>query len=81
VCQGQPVILKLTKRQRRPIDTQLSIEVADFAYEYQRLVAEGVKFCALPQERADGGWNARICDPDGNVIGIIEKLNENSNGV
>jgi len=70
--EGRKVILELITNEHNPVDTKLTIRVSDFAYEYQRLAAAGVRFRSPPRTGRSGGWLARICDPDGNWITVVE---------
>ncbi len=50
---------------------RVAVRVADFCYEYQRLISAGVNFVGEVQ-RARGVWRARVSDPDGNIYTVLE---------
>ena len=55
-----------------PADTDIYLVTDDLQSDYERWIAQGVKFDGPPQPMPWGGLGARFCDPFGNRFFITD---------
>ena len=58
--------------------THICLDVTDIDEEYERLKAAGMLFHCPPQDVGDGVRCTYGCDPDGNIVEIVEVSNPRS---
>lgn len=56
--------------------TGVTLLVDDITTEYAKLSALGVKFTSAPSAQPWGGTIATFCDPDGNVLTLMESRDD-----
>jgi predicted enzyme related to lactoylglutathione lyase len=56
-----------------PERMMVNLAVSDIDAEYERLMAEGVRFSRPPEQEHWGGWVATLQDPDGNTLQLLQQ--------
>ncbi|MQF64947.1 hypothetical protein FIM04_02360 [SAR202 cluster bacterium AC-409-J13_OGT_754m] len=55
-----------------PFRIMINLGVTDISEEYSRLSKKGVVFMRIPEKEDWGGWVSTFCDPDGNILQLIQ---------
>ena len=56
-----------------PFRIMINLGVTDIFFETDRLRKNNVKFIRQPERESWGGWIATFCDPDGNILQLLQK--------
>ena len=56
-----------------PFRIMINLGVADIADVFRQLKEQGVQFIREPEKEHWGGWVATLCDPDGNILQLLEQ--------
>ncbi len=56
-----------------PYRVMVNLDVEGIHAEYERLSDAGVEFIRPPEREHWGGWVCTFCDPDGNILQLLEQ--------